>query len=692
MRSLAHLCLPLLLVLFAGTCVRAQADIPVSYPADFITHFQDIHIDAAGVGFAAGTCGVLRRTTDSGQSWTTVTSPTDENIESIACAPGGCATAMLSTETGFFRLASNVWSPVDYPDFTSNGQLHWLTANVVIHETGGNYYDRSADGGRTWTSIDFPGNSRGNMDFSVANNIFVFIDNTLYRSTDNGATFTATSYTHPKTVLKQAWLDASRGWLFDSDRLFYRTTNGGTTWTLLNPTSQLTSVNWFIALSATHLVGAQVVNSRLESLDGGVTWTRNEFIPASTQRVNEKYHRRGNEIFTVGNQSQLLYSPQDFANFVELAPFGRLDRLEHLAFATNTLGYAINGNELLSTTDAGLTWTRTQMNQFGRDLHALSNGAAIVLGSSGVQITTDRGASFTPFLPGAVVTDNNTPQRIGVKPNGDLYLMSGTFAYVTTNDGQSWTAIAHSLGYEPSAIFFLDQNRGYAVGRQSQFATTTNGGQTWTAGVGPANNSVDVYFTTPTNGWVSTASSRHVTTDGGMTWTSQNDQGGYDITRRASDGLLLTNRFASGNNGEVAVSRDNGVTWEAVAYNCYAFRAGALTPNGRYWFSGGDGFIVRHDLDALLTSTRSPDRPAALALRAYPNPTGGEFTLELPELRTGGQGQIEVFDGNGRRVVQHNVFTGQPRIAVDLAAFPAGVYFVRWTDGTRTGRVRMVKR
>ena len=33
------------------------------------------------------------------------------------------------------------------------------------------------------------------------------------------------------------------------------------------------------------------------------------------ERINEKYHRRGNEFFTVGNQSQLLYSPANFENF-----------------------------------------------------------------------------------------------------------------------------------------------------------------------------------------------------------------------------------------------------------------------------------------------------------------------------------------------------------------------------------------
>lgn len=690
MRKTNLVFLTLLLGLFACTCVRAQSNIPVSYPVDFITQFQDIYVDGPGVGYAVGTCGVLRRSTDGGQMWSTVSSPTDENIESVACPPSGCATALLVADDGFHRLQNGTWTAINYPDFSEPGEIHWLTESIVIHDTRGKAYDRSTDGGRTWTKLELANNPSNLMAFPAPNTIAVFIDRKLYKSTDNGATFVEGTFEHTVAVREQTWLDANTGWFFDADRLFYKTTDGGTTWTLLNATSQLTSVNWMVALSATYLVGAQVTTFRLESTDGGVTWTRGSFLTGGNQRVNEKYHRRGSEFFTVGNQSQLLYSPANFENFEEIDPYGRQDRISKIAFATNTVGYAITNGTLKVTNDAGVNWLDRTLPQTGRGLAVLNNGNVVVIGGNSPLVSNNQGVSFTEWLPAGTMVANEQPNVFARKPNGEIYLMSSNYGYATTNEGQSFTVYNHAVGFQPSAVFFLDQNNGYAVGSQSQYATTSNGGQTWTAGTGPANNLVDVFFTDLNNGWAADAATRFTTTDRGVTWTRDgNRNGGYDFTVRSTDGSILANRFASGNNGEVARSRDNGVTWDVIAYNCFSYRSGAITPDGKYWFSGGDGFMVRHDLEALLTGTRRVEAAAAVQLRAFPNPTNGDFTLELPQATT--SASLEIFDGSGRFIRRETVAHGRERINLSLADMPAGVYLVRWVAGGVLGRVRVVK-
>ena len=684
-----NLTFPLLLSLFLCTCVRAQSDIPASFPTDFITQFQDVHVDDAGVGLAVGTCGVIRRTTNSGAMWTSFTSPVGENIESVACPPSGCATALIVDDEGFHRLANGSWSEVNYPDFTSDGQLHWLSEDIVLHDYRSITLDRSTDGGRTWSTIDFTSNPNTDIAVLDATTVMAWINNQLHKSTDAGATFQPINYTHPATVREQTWLDANRGWIYDGDRFFHGTTDGGQTWTLLNATSQLTSVNWMVALSETYLVGAQVTTQRLESRDGGVTWTRSNFLNDGNKRINEKYHRRGNEFFTVGNQSQLLYSPADFENFEELDPYGREGRMDDVAFASNTVGYVLAGIELKVTTDAGLNWVTKGMPRVGRDLDVLNNGDLIVMTDAQPQISTDQGQSFADWLPAG--TFDSTPNVFDRKPNGNIYLTGTTQAYESSDEGQTWTVITHNNGFQPTAAFFVDNDNGYAVGRSSNYATTSDGGQTWTVGTGPANNSVDVYFTDADNGWVSTAASRHFTTDRGMTWTSDpNRGGGYDYTVRSTDGSLLVNRFASGNNGEVRRSRDNGATWDVIAFNCYSYRGGGITPDGKYWFSVGDGFLVRHDIDALTVSNRRVEAANAVRLRAFPNPSNGAFTLELPVVNAAAT--LDIFDGSGRLLKQQTVQPGRERANLNLGDVPAGVYLVRWTAGGQLGRVRVVKR
>lgn len=679
---------PLLLSLFLCTCVRAQSDIPVSFPTDFITQFQDIYVDDAGIGLAVGTCGVIRRTTNSGTMWTNFTSPVDGNIESVACPPSGCATALIVDDEGFYRLANGSWSAVDYPDFTGDGQIHWLSENIVINDYRSITFDRSTDGGMTWSTIALPANADTEIAVVDATTLMAFANETLYKSTDAGATFTSTGYTHPVAVREQTWLDEDRGWLFDGDRLFYGTTDGGQTWTLLNATSQLTSVNWLVAISETYLVGAQVTTQRLESQDGGVTWTRSNFLNDGNKRINEKYHRRGNEFFTVGNQNQLLYSPANFENFEELDPYGRENRMDDVAFASNTLGYVLAGIDLKVTTDAGLNWVSKGMPRVGRDLDVLNNGDLIVMTDAQPQISTDQGQSFSDWLPAG--TFDSTPNVFDRKPNGNIYLMGTSQAYESDDEGQTWTVFTHNNGFQPTAAFFVDNDNGYVVGRSSTYATTSDGGQTWTVGTGPANNSVDVYFTDADNGWVSTASSRHTTNDRGVTWQSDPERdGGYDYTVRSTDGSLLTNGFAGGNNGEVLHSRDNGATWNRIAFNCYSYRGGGITPDGKYWFSVGDGFIVRHDLDVITVSNRRVEAANAVRLRAFPNPSNGAFTLELPVVNTAAT--LDIFDGNGRLLKQQTVQAGRERVDLNLGDVPTGVYLVRWSAGGQLGRVRVVK-
>ena len=679
---------PLLLTIFLCSCVRAQSDIPVSFPTDFITQFQDVHVDDAGIGLAVGTCGVIRRTTNSGAMWTNFTSPVEDNIESVACPPSGCTTALIVDNEGFHRLQNGSWSAVNYPDFTSDGQLHWLSEDIIIHDYRSITFDRSTDGGRTWSTIDFVSNPNTDIAVLDATTLMTWINGQLYKSTDAGATFQPIDYTHPASVREQTWLDADRGWIFDEDRLFHGTTDGGETWTLLNAISQLTSVNWMVAISETYLVGAQVTTQRLESRDGGVTWTRSNFLNDGNKRINEKYHRRGNEFFTVGNQSQLLYSPADFENFEELDPYGREGRIDDIVFASNTVGYALSGIELKVTTDAGLNWVTRGMPRVGRELDVLNNGDLIVMTDANPQRSTDQGITFSDWLNGSVFI--SSPNMFVRKPNGNIYLLGSEHAYESSDEGQNWTVITLATDFQPTATFFVDNDNGYAVGSSSQYASTSDGGQTWTVGTGPADNSVDVFFTDANNGWVSDASTRYVTSDRGTTWTRDTDRnGGYDYTVRSTDGSILVSRFASGNNGEVARSRDNGATWDVIAFNCFSYRGGGITPDGRFWFSSGDGFMVRHDLEALLVSNRRVEAANAVQLRAFPNPNDGTFTLEFPVIST--PATLDIFDGSGRLLQQRTVQPGGERVTLALGDVPTGVYLVRWTAGGQIGRVRVVK-
>lgn len=689
-----------LFLLFLCTCglaptgLSAQVDIPVSHPVDFISKFQDIHVAADGSGFVVGRCGVMRKTLTDGAMWETETAPVEGDLNSVACPPSGCAVALLLGGQEMHRLSNGNWTQITAENAGFEGTLHWLSENVVLHETGGEEVYRSTDAGLTWSAVAFSSFQRANLVALDENTLFVWVGMELFKSTDAGATFSTVGYTHGTNVNRQAWLDDQRGWIFGSDRLFYGTTDGGQSWSLLNSESQLTSVNWMEALSETHLVGAQITTFRLESFDGGVTWSRSSFLPDGNRRVNERYHRRGDEFFTVGDANQILYSEADFVDFRELDPFPRTERINQIAMASTAVGYAAAGREFLATTD-GMNWSVVStQSDFTRDLAVLPDGRPVILGAAGTKTSSDNGATFTDWVPNDLVPQSQHGTVFSQKPNGDYYLLGAEYATASSDGGATWAAINHASELSYHGLFWLTDDLGYAFTRQQHFAKTTDGGQTWTVSEGPARNLEGIWFNDEMNGWVSDASRRYITADGGQTWTSENSRGGYDYQLRPGDESLLVARYLGGNNGEVSRSTDDGQSWRDLNFNCFAYRAGAVTPDGKYFWTGGDGgFLVRHDLDALIEAANGTNNTPGysyISLLAAPNPTDGRLTISFPAV--GADGSLEVYDLSGRQVQHHFIARGLTSQEISLESLASGVYVVRWLAAGQAGRVKVVKR
>lgn len=68
-----------------------------------------------------------------------------------------------------------------------------------------------------------------------------------------------------------------------------------------------------------------------------------------------------------------------------------------------------------------------------------------------------------------------------------------------------------------------------------------------------------------------------------------------------------------------------------------------------------------------------PERSAAAAIQAYPNPAKDQLTIYTPETRNG---QLEIIDTSGRRWHSSSNHSGLP---IDLSNWPQGVYFIRWS-------------
>ena len=207
--------------------------------------------DAPGLG--------VFKSTDGGLTWTeSSTGMGNKTVGEMLQHPTNHQILLAATNGGIFRSTDlgNNWSLTQVGNF-KDIDFKPNDPNIVYAAAGADFY-RSADNGVTWTQITsgLTGGQRGTIDVTPANPDYVYFvpSNSgsgfkgLYRSTDAGLTFSTRSTT--PNILDwscdgsgtggQGWYDLSLAVdpgnpeiIFVGGVNIWRSTNGGTTWSIV---------------------------------------------------------------------------------------------------------------------------------------------------------------------------------------------------------------------------------------------------------------------------------------------------------------------------------------------------------------------------------------------------------------------------------------------------------------------------
>ena len=487
---------------------------------------------------SAGVC----RTTDSGATWITVSSglPTGTNnfpqtLRSIAINPSTPTTLLVGTQSGIYRS-------------TDNGAT-WALAGATGAEVGAVEISpstpatayaitslgafKSLDSGATWlpanaglpSSVDDEGFLT--IDPSDPNVVYVVAD-TVYK-TSNGGTLWATSNSGlgspfffsnvlvdpntPNTIYVNAIGGSGLS----------RSTNGGTSWTSLNPTglpdipafgvTGVSQVMFFEPGSSTNMFAGSPAGA-YRSTNAGSAWTEitNNMTP---QRTRAPGLQQGSG---TGTASSLLAARRTInggADILKLAggllPFTSLTS----PFTANDSGgiesivvdptnpniiYLLGGECALpyKSTDGGATWT-----QMSSGIDASHCGISLVIDPSnpstlfvtmfrmgsgtvtGVYKSTNGGTSWTASSTGI----NGSVNHVAISPSNSslVYAGSGGQVYKTTNGGGSWSNSSSGLPFGSGqndvrrvAIDPTNDSIVYAATRGGVYQST-NAASSWTA-------------------------------------------------------------------------------------------------------------------------------------------------------------------------------------------------------------------
>jgi photosystem II stability/assembly factor-like uncharacterized protein len=159
------------------------------------------------------------------------------------------------------------------------------------------------------------------------------------------------------------------------------------------------------------------------------------------------------------------------------------------------------------------------------------------------------------------------------------------------------------------AVYFLDQDRGWAVGSRGTLLSTPDGGKVWQAKPQPTQDAIrDIYFADELNGWL--LCERNIydlksndeqraylmkTEDGGEHWKRKNLRGAN------VEGRLMRSLFgpggrgwAFGEGGAIYTTHDSGVSWTKLqAPTRYLLLGGAFIDENSGWLVGAGATILQ---------------------------------------------------------------------------------------------------
>jgi photosystem II stability/assembly factor-like uncharacterized protein len=284
---------------------------------------------------------------------------------------------------------------------------------------------------------------------------------------------------------------------------------------------------------------------------------------------------------------------------------GVQEHLYAVFFLDTSLGWAAgDSNTILKTTDGGKTWTLLTEQQKGgnrfESIRFTSPTDGWVQSPTGGALlhTSDGGESWQPAakLPQGFGFGRAGSVRRGVREQ-----LAGSHVYRTRDGGRTWTLLGELPQNDYDAVFFLDDQNGWAAGGMGRTASTRDGGKTWTEQTPAAGSLIKVQFVTPQLGWALPHRGHSggvlASTDGGATWTAQ--YAGVRDSAPLTDMQFLDAQhgflLAEGTRGAVVYATTNGgKNWRTIGTVHHYSAALSFPDVDEGWVVGRDGYIVHY--------------------------------------------------------------------------------------------------
>ena len=406
------------------------------------TYSYDVTIQAGTTKLAAATETGLYTSQDLGVTWKQATGTSLFNVTDVGISPSGI---VLANAGGLLLRSANYGStvqqlssgPIDARDFAFSGNTLFLSAQNGIY--------RSTDQGQTWSNVSTNLKDDISLVLRINSEGILYaggFTSGIWRSADSGVNWTLWSQSGLTAPHSGNFFRMTNGTLLAATYSgLFASQDDGQTFSPFGTTLPSNSIQSVAAFGNTIVVSSSY-RGLFRSSDGGQTWMQ----PTSGFQESSAYDLAVDET----------------GNF----------------YASGTLG-------VYRSTNGGQTWSLDLVDGGQATAFYLGTKGLYASTVNGIYRTNNQGSSWTRLHQGTFLYSAGADFLEA--PNGDLYLPTRNGVYKSTDDGQTWTALSQP-GLSSQVVYTilaLPNGTLYAGTRIGRFLSSvyqsTNGGTSWTA-------------------------------------------------------------------------------------------------------------------------------------------------------------------------------------------------------------------